>query len=174
MKAGSGVLEHYFSLCHRSPSQNSGIRLPVPLNLLLLSLHHTVWGSKLPCVMPPLLIHWLKMWKALWSTQTTCLYCRGSGKASFQQTGWLRPQLKTGLFPLLTFFAPFFTVLSENTSLPVLTLLTSHFPHGLTADSSEHHPTIQTVRQGHSLLQQHRCPAIPPRLLRSFDRAALQ
>lgn len=102
------------------------------------------------------------------------LYFRGSGKASFQQTGWLRPQLKTGLFPLLISFAPFFTVLSENTSLPVLTLLTFHFPHGLTADSSEHHPTIQTVRQGHSLLQQHRCPATHHRLLCSFDRAALQ
>lgn len=85
-----------------------------------------------------------------------------SGKAWFQQTGYLRLKQKWCRFPLLVFFPSSFTVQIEKSSLPVLILPTFLRQHGLTPGSTEHQPTVQAVWWGHIPPLQHHCPGNPP------------
>lgn len=89
------------------------------------------------------------------------LCCSDSGKASFQQIGNLRLKQKLHLFPLLIFFPSSFTVQNEKSFLPFLMLPTFPCQCVLTAGSTEHQPTMQSVRWGHILPLQHHCPGNP-------------
>lgn len=135
------------SLCASSPytlkhtqytPQNSGFRLPISLNFLLLSQHEIVnfttcfhypaSGCKLSCVILPVITTTVNALvenskTSVFKPDSLVLCCSDSGKDLFQQTGYLRLKQKL-LPPLLIFFTSSFTLHIEKFSLPVLILLT--------------------------------------------------